>query len=292
MSRDMVRHLGGFDLSEGTVMGMSLREARAAWRGVRTGMGLVGAPRLTTEPNGSAKAEHGLVDAVPAAVWMIYLLPSDSSGEWQTCRYASVGCREACLAESGQMGMETNGGRKETGHIYRGRLARLRLLGEAPVAFFRLLVSELDRIPGSKWGRKGFALGLRMNGISDIPFEALGLGWLFERALRLKVTPYDYTAWPSARRDRGGLVYIVDSVKETHTDRQIDAMARPVVVFDVKRGGALPSTWRGRTIVDSDLSDAQWLMPEGTVRGLRYKHVASCTAVQARASGFVRSARP
>jgi hypothetical protein len=286
--RDLLRVLRSVDLSEETVMAMSVKEARARWRAHRESMGLVGAPRLTTEPNGSAKAEHGLDAAVRAAVWMVYLLPADSSGVYQTCRYASPGCRAACLAESGQQGMETRAGRKESGHIFRGRLARLTFLGADPVAFLRLLVAEVDGMARSKWAVKGFALGFRMNGTSDIPFETL-VPWLFERALGLGIQPYDYTAWPTSRRDRGSsLVYLVDSVKETHSDAAIRRMARPVVVFDVTRQGALPEVWRGRRVVDADRSDARWLDEEGTVRGLRYKHVSSCSKADALASGFVK----
>lgn len=287
----MVRMLAGRDLSEATVMTMSVRQARAEWRAVRASIGLVGAPRLTTEPTGSAKAEHGLSDVAPAAVWMLYLLPADASGVWQTCRYATAGCRAACLVESGQQGMETRSGRKESGHIYRGRLARTLFLGTNPVAFWRLVAHEMERAAASKWAKKGFALGFRANGTSDIPFETLGLDWLYRRMLGAGVQPYDYTAWPTSRRDRASdVVYIVDSVKETHTDAQVDRMARPVVVFDVKRGAPLPSVWRGRRVVDADLSDARWLDDEGTVRGLRFKHVATTTKVDAVATGFVRVA--
>jgi hypothetical protein len=288
MSRDLYRHLQTQDLSREAVMSVPLATARKEWASVRGSIGLAGAPALLTKPNGSAKAEHGLTDARPAATWMLYLLPSDASGVWNTCRYATPGCREACLAESGQMGMETRSGRKETGHIYRGRLARLLFLGQSPQSFLRILSHELSGLPRTKWAAKGFALGWRANGISDVPFETLA-PWLFEDAKASGVTPYDYTAWPTSRRSRAtSLVYIVDSVKETHTDAEIDAMARPVVVLDIVRGHAIPAVWRGRPTTDADRSDARWLDQDGTVRVLRYKHVASCSKADAIASGFVK----
>lgn len=292
MSRDLYRLLSSLDLSESAVMSVSLRQARADWAAVRSGLGLKGSPRLTTEPNGSAKAEHGLTDVAPAAVWMLYLAPADSSGQYQTCRYATAGCRLACLNQSGQAGMEVNSGRAETGHILRARKARTLFLGSSPLSFFRLLVHEISAMPETKWATKGFALGLRLNGTSDIPFETMpSLGWFFARVASLGITAYDYTAYPSAKRPRStSLVYIVDSVKETHSDRMVDRMARPVVVFDVKRGAPLPTMWRGRPVIDADKSDARWLDVEGSVRGLRFKHVASTTKADAVASGFVRVA--
>jgi hypothetical protein len=288
MSRDLYRHLQTFDLSREAVMALPLPTARKEWANVRLSLGLVGMPRLTTVPTGSAKAEHGLTDTQPAATWMLYLLPSDASGIWQTCRYRTKGCSAACLAESGQQGMETRSGRKESGHIYRGRLARVMFLGQNPQAFFRILAHEVSQIPRSKWAKKGFALGFRGNGISDLPLETL-VPWLFEDALATGVQPYDYTAWPTARRSRAtSLVYIVDSVKETHSDAEISAMARPVVVLDIKRGAPIPATWRGRATTDADKSDARWLDVEGTVRVLRYKHVATCSKADALATGFVK----
>lgn len=288
MSKDLYRHLQTFDLSREAVMSLPLGTARKEWGIVRLGLGLVGTPDLLTQPTGSAKAEHGLKDARPAATWMLYLLPSDASGIWQTCRYRTAGCSAACLAESGQQGMETRSGRKESGHIYRGRLARVTFLGQNPVAFLRILVHELARIPRTKWAAKGFALGWRPNGISDLPLEKL-VPWLFVDALASGVQPYDYTAWPTSRRTRStGLLYLVDSVKETHSDAEISAMARPVVVLDIKRGAPIPATWRGRPTTDADKSDARWLDPEGTVRVLRYKHVATCSKADAMASGFVK----
>lgn len=284
----MFRHLSTFDLSEENVMSLPKSVALLSWANVRQSVGLKGTPKLLTEPTGSAKAEHGIEEK--AATFMLYLAAADLSGIWQMCRYATAGCRQACLVEAGQQGMETRSGRKATGHIFRGRLARTLFLGKDPVAFFRLMADEVDRIPRSAWAKKGFALGFRPNGTSDIPFEQL-VPWLFERALRNGVQPYDYTAWPTRRRERAtSLVYLVDSVKETHSDEETDGMARPVVVFDVKRGAPLPETWRGRPVVDADKSDARWLDGEGTVRGLRYKHVASCSKAEAVASGFVRCA--
>jgi hypothetical protein len=313
MTRDLYRHLQQHDLSRDAVMSIPLSTARKEWGMVRQSLGLVGTPALLTPPNGSAKASHGLTDVVPAATWMLYLLPSDSSSYsfpyhlvldgtishgmwirmrdgWQTCRYATAGCRAACLAESGQQGMETRSGRRDVGHIFKGRLARLTFLGEAPASFFRLLAHELAGLPRTKWSKKGYRLGWRGNGISDVPFETL-VPWLYSDVIASGVTPYDYTAWPTSRRSRAtDLVYIVDSVKETHTDSDIAGMARPVVVLDIKRGHAIPATWRGRPTTDADLSDARWLDRDGTVRVLRYKHVASCSKAEAIASGFVKTA--
>src|SRR5215813_10521695 len=43
------------------------------------------------------------------------------------------------------------------------------------------------------------------------------------------------------------------------------------VIFDTKRGRALPSTYYGMPVVDGDLTDLRYLDPRGVVIGLRAK---------------------
>ena len=280
-----MRHLSRLDLSEGVVLGQDLRVARRTFAGIRAAHGLShGAVALLSAPDSNIKLSHSGSDRV--AAYGLNLLPADASGDWNTCRYATAGCRSACLATSGQAGMERRAGRDR---IFRARRAKLAFLGSSPVEFLALLAHEIDRIPVDVWAAAGWTVSLRLNVLSDIPWETIA-PWLVARAAARGIALYDYTAWPSARRSRSSVVYLVDSVKETHTDTQIRRMARPVVVFDVPRGRALPATYLGRRVIDADTSDARFLDAEGTVRGLRYKHVASTTRALAVASGFVKVA--
>lgn len=236
---------------------------------------------MLTMPNDNLKLRHSETDRV--AGHGLSLAPADLSGAWNTCRYATGGCRSACLATSG------NG---RYGTTQRGRIWRTQFLAGDPVAFLRCLVHEIDSIKVGAWQAAGWTVSFRFNVLSDLPWESIA-PWILRRLAGLGIASYDYTAWPSSRRSRNVAdsigYYLVDSVKETHTDAQVDAMARPVVVFDVKRGKALPATWRGRTVIDADLSDARFLDPDGTVRGLRFKSVTTTDRRAAVASGFVRS---
>lgn len=284
---DVARFLRSADLSEGAVRGVDRRSARSAFAGIRSAHGLSHrAVALLTEPSGNIKLSHSGSQMV--AGFGLNLLPADASGEWNTCRYATPGCRAACLATSGQAGMERRSGRDR---IFRARRAKLAFLMSDPAAFFALLLDEVERLPQSKWAVKGWTVSLRLNVLSDIPWETFpSLGWFFSLLRDLDVVAYDYTAWPSSRRPRASAVYLVDSVKETHTDAAIRRMERPVVVFDVARGRDLPAFFLGRPVVDADASDARFLDAEGTVRGLRYKHVATTSKREAVASGFVKAA--
>lgn len=312
---DAVRFLSSSlrSVSLDDVMAIPLPAARGAFAEIRGAHGLSRrAAPLLTEPDGNIKLSHSGSQKV--AAYGLNLLPSDSSGDWRpsfatvldgtvsqdvyfricgsfnTCRFASPGCRAACLATSGQAGMEKRSGGNR---IYRARRAKLAFLMANPAAFLRILIHEIDALKVSKWETAGFTVSLRLNVLSDIPWETVA-PFLLARATDRGIRAYDYTAWPNAKRSRRTAdavgLYLVDSVKETHSDAQIRAMARPVVVVNIPRGRALPETFRGRPAHDADVSDARFLDPAGSVSLLRYKHVATCTASEAIASGFVKSA--
>jgi hypothetical protein len=263
-------------------MAIPLRDAKDAMIPFRVAQGFKPlVVNMLTMPNDNLKLRHSETDKV--AGHGLSLAPADLSGQWNVCRYSTAGCRSACLATSG------NG---RYGTTQRGRIWRTEFLAADPQAFLRCLVAEIDRIKVSAWAAAGWTVSFRFNVLSDLPWETLA-PWILRRLAGLGIAVYDYTAWPSSRRSRAVATdlsyYLVDSVKETHTDAQIDAMGRPVVVFDVKRGRDLPATWRGRTVIDADRSDARFLDTEGTVRGLRFKNVTTTDRRAAVASGFVKS---
>ena len=282
-TKDLARHLSTFDLSESAVMATDLRAARAAMVPFRTSAGFKArSAKLLTAPNENLKLTHSGTDKV--AAFGLSLAPADLSGDWNLCRYATKGCRAACLATAG------NG---RYGATQRGRIWKTKFLAANPLAFLRVLVSEIDAIKVDKWAGAGFTVSFRFNVLSDLPWESLA-PWILRRLAERTIRSYDYTAWPSARRDRAAAdllgYHLVDSVKETHSDAQIRRMARPVVVFNVNRGRALPATYLGRPVIDADVSDARFLDAEGTVRGLRFKNVTTTARAAAVASGFVKAA--
>lgn len=282
-SVDLARHLMSADLSESAVMSVSLSEARDMQSKYRAAEGFKQVHvSMLTEPSDNLKLRHS--DRVKVAGYGLSLAPSDLSGDWNTCRYATVGCRSACLATSG------NG---RYGATQRGRVWRTKFLAEQPTMFLRLLVHEIDRIPVDKWAAAGFTVSFRFNVLSDLPWETIA-PWILLRLAGRGISVYDYTKWPTSKRDRSvsvGLGYaLVDSVHERHTEAQIRSLPNPVVVLDIKRGAPIPPTYLGRRTVDADIHDARFLAEEaGTVRVLRYKEVQTTKRAAALASGFVRS---
>jgi hypothetical protein len=280
MSADLARALGGMDLSEAAVMAIDLGDARASMVPYRVAAGFKAESRkLLTAPDENLKLTHSGSDRV--AGFGLSLAPADMSGGWNVCRYSTVGCRAACLATSG------NG---RYGATQRGRVWKTRWLAERPLEFLRVLVDEVDRIKVSSWEGAGWTVSLRLNVLSDLPWETLA-PWLVRRIRGRGIRLYDYSKYPSSKRSgAAALGYeVCQSVSEKTTDCQLRGMAHPVVVVDVTRGRALPVEWMGRPVVDGDRSDARYLDPAGSVVLLRYKEVSSCKRAAAVASGFVRS---
>jgi hypothetical protein len=280
MSRDLVRALAGVDLSEAAVMGVDLAEARRGMVGYRVAVGFRPLrAKLLTAPSENLKLTHSGSDRV--AGYGLTLAPADMSGAWNVCRYSTPGCRAACLATSG------NG---RYGATQRGRVWKTRWLAERPLEFLRVLVDEVDRIKVGAWVEAGWTVSLRLNVLSDLPWEEMA-PWLVRRIRGRGIRLYDYSKYPSSKRSNAAALgyEVCQSVSERTTVAQLKGMPHPVVVVDVTRGRALPAVWGGRKVIDGDVSDARYLDPAGSVVLLRFKEVSTTKRAAAVASGFVRS---
>lgn len=277
MSADLVRHLGGFDLSEAAVMAVDLRTARASMVPYRVAEGFIpGAVKLLTHPDENLKLTHSGVDGV--AGYGLSLAPASLSG-WNVCRYSTAGCRSACLNTSGKGAFPVQ---------QRARVWKTKWLAGDPVSFLRVLAAELDAIPVDVWSAAGFTVSFRFNVLSDLPWETIA-PWLVARVMGRGIRLYDYTKWPTSRRSGVDGYELCQSAHEKSTARAIAAAPHPVVVVDVKRGRELPATYLGRPVVDGDVSDARFLDPVGSVVLLRFKAVTTTDRARAVASGFVKS---
>lgn len=280
MSGDLARILGHADLSEAAVMGVSLAEAKASMVPFRVAAGFVAdaiSPlEFLTCPSDNLKLSHSGTDMV--AAYGLSLAPADLSG-FNTCRYATAGCRSACLNTSGKGALDSVG---------RARVWKTRWLAGDPVSFLRYLAEAIDRIPVATWAAAGFTVSFRFNVVSDLPWETIA-PWLVARAAARGLRLYDYTKWPTARRSGVAGYTLCQSVHEGTSARALAAAPHPVVVVDVARGRALPTSFMGRPVVDGDRSDARFLDPAGAVVLLRYKEVRTTKRAAAVASGFVRT---
>jgi hypothetical protein len=280
MSADLARTLLALDLGEGAVMARDLKAARTSMVGYRVAEGFnPHIVKLLTTPDENIKLTHSGTDRV--AAYGLTLAPADLSGDWNTCRYATAGCRRACLATSG------NG---RYGRTQAGRVWKTKWLAERPLDFLRVLVDEIDAIKVEKWAAAGWTVSLRLNVLSDLPWEAIA-PWLVERAAARGIRVYDYSKGYKRAEAAAAIGYDLSmSVHEKTTPVQIRSIRRPVVVFDVKRGHDLPAEYMGRRVIDGDRSDARFLDDSDVIVGLRFKAVTTTDRATAVASGFVRPA--
>src|SRR5581483_7031199 len=153
-------------------MSMPLATAKLTLATMRARHGFKAVARpLLTAPDENVKLTHSETDRVYA--YGLSLSPAGSSG-WQVCRYRTCGCEAVCLATSGKGAFSTT---------QRARVWKTQLLAESPVAFLRVLVSEIDRV-GSKVPAKlatGWTVSLRLNVLSDLPWESIA-PWILTRA--------------------------------------------------------------------------------------------------------------
>jgi hypothetical protein len=279
------KHLRRYDLSAGTILAMPLREAKARARAF-SGIEFC---QLLTSPDGNPKLWKSTAK-LGRPTWGLTLLPSDASGEWDTCPWATAGCKAACLATSGR-------GRFDA--VAAGRDWKTRFLGADPVAFFRILWAEIDAA-GRKCARESVPSAIRFNVLSDLDLTLISPDTV-ARAITAGLAPYDYTAQLTGGRHERAAALGYDlsfSVKETTNEERVadavrtGAINRAVVVFAMRnrRGGDLPATWHGLRVVDGDLHDYRPEDGRGVITGLRAKDVATASFAEGVASGFFKPA--
>ena len=275
-ARDLERHLvatmprGGYPIHE--LVGEDL----AAWRAamvrerVAVGFGPHVVP-LLTPPNANVKLDK-------SNAYGLSLSPA-STGGWNVCRASSPGCRAACLATAGKGGLDS---------VQRGRVWKTRLLAAEPALFIRALAGEVRdavaRRPLDRLGRStGPLVPVRLNVLSDIAWERVAPALFSIAGARF----YDYTK----RTDRTvpANYHLTSSATERTADSGLAKLAdmygsNVAVVFDTRRGHALPTSYAGCRVVDGDLSDSRWNDDRGVIVGLRAKGKAIGDR-----SGFVRS---
>jgi hypothetical protein len=179
---------------------------------------------------------------------ILYLTPSDLSGKWNLCRFASDGCRKACL---------NSAGRGAFSNVQKARLAKTTLLFENRPAFLWNLSKDIEALEG-KAQRLAMTPAVRLNGTSDVLWERLHPA-LFQSFSHL--TLYDYTKHPG--RDTPDNYHLTFSRSEKNAEdcgRELARHNRNVaVVFGVKKGSPLPTRFRGYELLDGDLSDCRFL---------------------------------
>lgn len=275
-AKDLERHLLAVMPTGGYPIHPLTGEDRAAFRSAmireRVAVGFEPLTAdLLTAPDNNVKLDK-------SNAYGLSLSPA-STGGWNVCRASSAGCRAVCLATSGKGGLES---------VQDGRRWKVALLAAEPALTVRALAMELRRAAGRRptdsLGRPtGPLVPVRLNVLSDIAWERVAPALFDMSGLRY----YDYSK--RTGRVLPANYHLTMSATERTADSDLAALAdmygsNVAVVFDTKRGHALPATFAGVTVVDGDVTDSRWADERGVIVGLRAKG----SAIGDR-SGFVRS---
>src|SRR5499426_461730 len=216
---------------------------------------------LFTRGVSNAKTRKGLKLA-DVDTLILHLAPANAAGLGTVCGSATPECIKLCLNTAGRGGIMAKG--QTTNAILEARKRRTRAYFADPAAFMDRLSAEIDRAT-----RRGRPFVVRVNGTSDLPKVALELA-----SRHPDVTFYDYTKHARPWERQRANYTLVFSRTEANDAACFEALAHGVnvaVVFDTKRGEALPATYYGVPVVDGDITDLRYLDPRGVVVGLRAK---------------------
>lgn len=254
-----------------------MADARSRWAEFRVTLGHGPKAALLTMPAGNLKAGKGV------GTWTLGLTPATvASDRWADLRDVMGGsvdlcpgstpeCRAHCVRYSGN-------GRYE--HTIRLAAVKAAFLVADPVAFLRLLVAELERLPDGT--------PVRLNTFSDIRWERILPVAMFDR-LRF----YDYTKLgvrrvrDAAARTDGNYRLVLSSSERTPVAtirRWTDEGWSVAVPVDVGRSEPMPLSWHGMRMIDGDATDDRWADRRGVIVGLRAKGTAIGSG-----SAFIRS---
>ena len=219
--------------------------------------------------------------------YIVYLAPANESG-YNVCAYSTPECRSGCLSRSGRVKMELAANKSV---IQTARIKKTRLLFENQEFFMRWMIAEMISY-AAKAKRDGYAFSARLNGTSDIQWEHIKLDGknIFQHFP--ETVFYDYTKNASRMLTKLApnyhLTFSFNGKNEMISKKILETGGNVAVVFNIKKGKALPETWNGFPVVDGDLTDYRPNDGSGVVVGLRWKNIAdNATNDAARNSIFV-----
>lgn len=203
-----------------------------------------------------------------------YLAPLGIAQRGTVCPMASKGCAKACLYTAGRGAFTAT---------QKARIERTQFWADSPEQHSTQLREEVASLI-RKALRKGMVPAVRLNGTSDIPWEATKAESVIRENKETHF--YDYTKNFERMRtylqgkfpSNYSLTFSRSERNELECVSVLGAGGNVAVVFR----NELPKTWKGFPVVSGDESDLRFLDPKGCVIGL----IAKGKAKQDR-SGFV-----
>ena len=197
----------------------------------------------------NAKTVHGV--ELGYLTCILYLDPK--SNRAKLCPYSSDACFDACLVSAGRGVMTPVKVAREqkTANFFANRKAFIEQLKEEIAYYSR------------RAERKGLKLAVRLNGTSDILWEKLSD--IIQSFPEIQF--YDYTKVPLQYRGKLSNYHLTFSYSGTNWQDCENAIAQGVNVA-VVFSGELPTTYRGRKVIDGTVHDVRFLDESSVIVGL------------------------
>lgn len=215
-------------------------------------------------PKVSKNGKVGVLSAV------MHLSPYDSSG-FQVCPMASKGCAAACLHYSGFQYQKK----------YNARIARTKWFFDDRKTFMNKLISEIATLE-RKAEKLDLKPGVRLNGTSDIPWEAIRIPGTDLNIMEFfpNVKFMDYTKRPNRRPlpENYKLTFSRSENNEADCEVAIDNGMNVAVVFleDLPERWSI-GKWVNMRVIDGDEHDWRYgdyeIYDERVIVGLRAKGI-------------------
>jgi len=217
--------------------------------------------------------------------YVLYLAPWKLSG-YQTCSMATKDCIAGCLNTSGRAGMEINSGNES--NIIKSRIAKTRMLFENRDFFMNWLIAEITAMK-AKSIREGNEFAVRLNGTSDINWNAMKLNGKTVFEIFPDIQFYDYTKVPNRFNNipkNYHLTFSYTGYNWNDAKNVLDMGYNVAVVFDIHKTynmrkeniKPLPTKYKGYKVLDGDITDYRPMDKKGYIVGLRFKLIADKSA--------------
>ena len=208
----------------------------------------------------NAKTSKGDTEEELTAI--MYLASSTISG-YDTCPYASQGCRRVCLMTAGHGKFNS---------VQQARIRKTKLYFEQPEVFKEMLYKDVSLFY-SYCSEHSINGNIRLNGTSDLDFINFMIKDdknIFE--LFPDIQFYDYTKDFNRISDIDNY-YLLYSRSEDTAIEDIKSLIKDnknvAVVFD-----EIPDEWESLEVIDGDLNDLRTKDKQGVIVGLKNKGLA------------------
>ena len=196
---------------------------------------------------------------------ILYLSPSDIVDGVNLCKFASKGCREACLYTAG---------RGRFSNVQQARKRKTELYRDDIELFMQSIAKDIKRVK-RKSLRDGKIAAIRLNGTSDIRFEDIRNSKgqnIFEMYPEIQF--YDYSKdhlRVDALTGKWSNYHLTFSMNESRANQKnaiklLQLGVNVAVVFD-----QLPSKFIGYRVINGDETDLRFLDDKGVIVGLTAK---------------------